>query len=223
MKLILAIGIALTMAAGAALAQCPGCPKAAGCASMSMSGQTGGLSGLKLVNLTGDTVRLSEHIGMMPMVMLLAGTGEASGNAADVVQAAVSAHEQQPMLVYVLAANPKPARAFAKSHNLTGLVLVDPRRSALAAAKADSLPVALFVDQSGKIARTEFRISEATVNEGMKAMAQGESKPADPVCGMSVAKEAAADKYTYNGKTYYFCSKACKDNFTKDPQKYLSN
>jgi len=190
-----------------------------------MSASTGNnaLAGLKLVNLSGDTVKLSEHIGMMPMVMLLAGTGAPSGKAVDVLQATISAREEQPMLVYVLAANPKTARAFAESHKLTGLVLVDPKRSALAAAKADSLPVVLFMGTSGKVARTEFNVSEATVNEGLKTIAQAEEKLVDPVCGMSVTKETAAGNYTYNGKTYYFCSKSCKDNFTKDPQKYLSD
>jgi YHS domain-containing protein len=221
MRLLLAIGIALTMSAGAALAQCPGCPQASGCASM--SSQKGGLADLKLVNLTGDTVRLAEHIGMMPMVMLLAGTGAASAKAADVVQAAVSAQgDRQPMLVYVLAAGPKATRAFAKTHNLTGLVLVDQKKTALAAAMADTLPVALFINRSGSVVKADAKISEATVTEGVKALAKTEEKLIDPVCGMTVTKETAAGNYTYNGKTYYFCSKACKDNFTKDPQKYLA-
>ena len=54
------------------------------------------------------------------------------------------------------------------------------------------------------------------------ALAQTQEKLVDPVCGMTVTKEGAAGSTTYQGKTYYFCSKACKDNFTKDPQKHLS-
>ncbi len=222
MKLILTIGMALTLAAGAALAQRSGCNMAMGCASMSGSGNSGGLAAVKLVSITGDTVRLAEHIGMMPMVMVLAGTDAASAKAVDAVQAAVSARELQPMLVYVIAAGPRPTAAFAKSHNLTGLVLVDQKRTALAAAMADTLPLALFVGQSGNIVKAEAKISEASVNEGIEAMAQGESKLTDPVCGMSVTKETAAGSYTYQGKTYYFCSQSCKDNFVKDPQKYAA-
>ena len=120
MRSILTIAVALAVAAGAALAQCPGCPSAGGCGSMSQ--KTGGLAGLMLVSLAGDTVKLSDHIGMMPMVVLLAGTGEASGKAADIVQAAVAAQEQPPMLAYVLVAGPRAAKAFAKSHSLTGMV-----------------------------------------------------------------------------------------------------
>jgi Cu+-exporting ATPase len=126
------------------------------------------------------------------------------------------------MLVYVLASGPKAARAFAKSHGLSGLVLVDQKRSALAAAMADTLPVALFLDRSGAIVQAEAMITEATVAEGVKALAQTEEKLVDPVCGMTVTKEGAAGSTTYQGKTYYFCSKACKYNFTKDPQKYLA-
>ena len=184
---------------------------------------SGGLSGLKLVSLTGDTVDLSEHIGMMPMVLLIAGTDVASGKAADIVQAAITAQEQGPMLVNVLAAGTKAARAFAKSHNLIGLILVDQKRTALTAAMADTLPVVLFLDKSGAIVQADMAVTEASVSRGLKTLAQTEHKLVDPVCGMTVTKETALGTYTYKGQTYYFCSKACKDNFTKDPQKYPSN
>lgn len=220
MKLLLTVGITLTMAVGAAFAQCAMCQNGSSCSSMSSQG---GLAGLKLVSLNGDTVRLSEHIGMMPMLMVLAGTDEASGKAVDVVQAAVSAQgDQQPMLVYVLAAGPKAARAFAKSHNLIGLVLVDQKRTALAATMVDTMPVALFIDQSGAVVKADAELGEASVNAGMKAMAKSEPVLKDPVCGMPVDKKTAAATYEYQGKTYYFCSTTCRDNFTKDPQKYLA-
>jgi YHS domain-containing protein len=225
MRLVIAVGITLTMAAGAAFAQCPNCPKAAGSSAMSMSGAAGntGLGGLKLVNQYGDTVRLSEHIGMMPMLMLLAGTDATSGKAADVVQAAVAAQPIQPMLAYVIAAGPKATAAFAKSHNLTGMVLTDQKRTALAAAMADTMPVALFIARSGTIVKVDARLTAASMSEGMKAMAQTEEKLTDPVCGMTVTRETAAGSYAYQGKTYYFCSTSCKDSFAKDPQKYVSN
>ena len=43
----------------------------------------------------------------------------------------------------------------------------------------------------------------------------------DPVCGMTVDPEKAAGKSTYQGKTYYFCSKGCVAKFEADPEKYL--
>lgn len=42
----------------------------------------------------------------------------------------------------------------------------------------------------------------------------------DVVCGMDVDPAKAAATSEYNGKTYYFCAKACKNKFDADPQKY---
>jgi Cu+-exporting ATPase len=45
--------------------------------------------------------------------------------------------------------------------------------------------------------------------------------PVDPVCGMEVEKEGAAGSSAYKGETYYFCSLHCKEEFDKNPEKYL--
>jgi RNA polymerase sigma factor (sigma-70 family) len=42
----------------------------------------------------------------------------------------------------------------------------------------------------------------------------------DVVCGMQVDPAKAAATSEYNGKTYYFCAKACKNKFDAEPQKY---
>jgi RNA polymerase sigma factor (sigma-70 family) len=42
----------------------------------------------------------------------------------------------------------------------------------------------------------------------------------DVVCGMNVDPAKAAATSEYNGKTYYFCAKACKNKFDADPRKY---
>ncbi|MBD3360394.1 ATP-binding cassette domain-containing protein [Candidatus Peregrinibacteria bacterium] len=42
----------------------------------------------------------------------------------------------------------------------------------------------------------------------------------DPVCGMKLDKKEKI-KHVYNKKTYYFCSKDCKDEFKKNPKKFL--
>jgi len=44
----------------------------------------------------------------------------------------------------------------------------------------------------------------------------------DPVCGMQLAEASAAAKSDYKGKTYYFCSAACKAAFDKNPEKYAA-
>ncbi len=43
----------------------------------------------------------------------------------------------------------------------------------------------------------------------------------DPVCGMMVEPDSAAAKVEYKGKTYYFCSVDCKEEFEEDPESYL--
>ncbi|ACI19647.1 copper-transporting P-type ATPase [Dictyoglomus thermophilum H-6-12] len=43
----------------------------------------------------------------------------------------------------------------------------------------------------------------------------------DPVCGMEVDEIKSPFVSEYKGKKYYFCSKACKIEFDKNPEKYL--
>lgn len=44
----------------------------------------------------------------------------------------------------------------------------------------------------------------------------------DPVCGMVVHPENAIASVEYGGKTYYFCSEECKDEFNEDPEMYIA-
>lgn len=44
----------------------------------------------------------------------------------------------------------------------------------------------------------------------------------DPVCGMDVDPEKAAGASVHGGKTYYFCSTSCRDQFEQAPEKYLA-
>jgi Cu+-exporting ATPase len=46
-------------------------------------------------------------------------------------------------------------------------------------------------------------------------------KHIDPVCGMVVKEETAKATYEYHGKTYYFCSEECLNEFKADPEKYI--
>jgi YHS domain-containing protein len=45
-------------------------------------------------------------------------------------------------------------------------------------------------------------------------------KARDPVCGLMVEKDPQLSA-VYKGKTYYFCSKADRDKFKKNPEKYV--
>jgi YHS domain-containing protein len=215
MKLILAIGMALTMTAGSALAQCGGCPSATGCgASQTLS--------LKLVAVNGDTFDVGRLVGKHPLVLLVAGTDNASKAAAAAVQKAFAEPGQTAKYFGVINAGMKAAKTAAQGWKLGYTVLSDPDKKAMAWLNTDTVPSVAFVNAAGKLVRTETKVTEANVAEGVMALAQSTEKSVDPVCGMTVTKESAAGSATYQGKTYYFCNKVCKDNFTKDPQKYLA-
>ena len=44
----------------------------------------------------------------------------------------------------------------------------------------------------------------------------------DVVCGMQVDPARAAGSSQYGGKTYYFCSKACKAKFDANPSQFVN-
>ena len=43
----------------------------------------------------------------------------------------------------------------------------------------------------------------------------------DPVCGMEVDSHTAAGAFEYQGKTYYFCSQGCLEDFKEDPETFV--
>ena len=48
-----------------------------------------------------------------------------------------------------------------------------------------------------------------------------EEKYIDPVCGMEITLIEPTLESTYEGSNYWFCAKACRDAFEKNPKKYL--
>jgi Cu+-exporting ATPase len=42
----------------------------------------------------------------------------------------------------------------------------------------------------------------------------------DPVCGMEVTPETAAESAEYEGQIFYFCSSSCCEQFENNPEKY---
>jgi YHS domain-containing protein len=40
---------------------------------------------------------------------------------------------------------------------------------------------------------------------------------------MDVDEKKAAGKSEYEGRTYYFCSPGCKQDFDKEPERYAGN
>ena len=43
----------------------------------------------------------------------------------------------------------------------------------------------------------------------------------DPVCSMEVSRLTAMEELDYQGKTYYFCARSCREAFEAEPEKYL--
>lgn len=43
----------------------------------------------------------------------------------------------------------------------------------------------------------------------------------DLVCGMEVEESEAAGQTEHEGRTYYFCSTACKESFEASPENYI--
>jgi Cu+-exporting ATPase len=44
----------------------------------------------------------------------------------------------------------------------------------------------------------------------------------DVVCGMQVDETATAHRFDHTGKTFYFCSEACRAKFSKSPETYAN-
>lgn len=50
----------------------------------------------------------------------------------------------------------------------------------------------------------------------------GEPPFIDPVCEMKLPVGHARDWADYKGVTYHFCSTTCKEQFEREPEKYLA-
>ncbi|MEM0313502.1 MAG: copper-translocating P-type ATPase [Candidatus Bathyarchaeia archaeon] len=57
-------------------------------------------------------------------------------------------------------------------------------------------------------------------SEEVKALAK-KTLVTDPVCKMKIDPETAYSKIEYGGRTVYFCSKICEEEFKRNPRKYL--
>ena len=47
------------------------------------------------------------------------------------------------------------------------------------------------------------------------------SMATDPICGMTVEREKAVATLEFEGTTYYFCARGCRDEFAQAPENYL--
>lgn len=45
----------------------------------------------------------------------------------------------------------------------------------------------------------------------------------DPVCGMEVDDKTAKERSNFEGKTFYFCSADCREEFDESPEDYVGD
>jgi len=63
-------------------------------------------------------------------------------------------------------------------------------------------------------------MESTSADGGIKIELASLALPDDPVCGMALS-DGVADTVTYNGLLYGFCSTGCKEDFLKEPSKYI--
>jgi YHS domain-containing protein len=94
------------------------------------------------------------------------------------------------------------------------------------------LAVAVFLSASGCAEKTQATgneiqgasegVTPAETPAAMISTDSTSSKVVDVVCKMKVEK-SVIDTSVYKGKTYYFCSPYCKQEFDKNPEKYINS
>jgi len=67
-----------------------------------------------------------------------------------------------------------------------------------------------------EVKKTIFKKSESSLNDLKYA------NTIDFYCKMNINEFGVSDTVTYKGKLYGFCSKICKEEFIKTPEKYLA-
>jgi YHS domain-containing protein len=85
----------------------------------------------------------------------------------------------------------------------------------------ESIAIADWYHLEGdKITSIRSILDTAPLTPRTPAVSSGETAR-DPVCGMTVAKASAAATRTYEGNTYYFCSRGCAEDFDRQPEQYV--
>ncbi len=90
--------------------------------------------------------------------------------------------------------------------------------------KFEAEPAKYIEPHSHEPMPTTPKASMAAAAAAPKPAAVRSAPVKDPVCGMDVDPKdpaVARRKVEYQGKSYYFCSDMCKEDFQKDPAAYV--
>lgn len=52
---------------------------------------------------------------------------------------------------------------------------------------------------------------------------RNETEVRDPVCGMIVSRSGACEETVIGEKTYYFCSRSCRQQFEEHPESFIKD
>lgn len=63
-------------------------------------------------------------------------------------------------------------------------------------------------------------VSVAFAHQGCKDNEETTMTVKDPVCGMEIEEGDAVGSAEHEGKTFFFCSNDCKEEFEADPDAY---
>lgn len=98
----------------------------------------------------------------------------------------------------------------------------DPSPAESLPAEPDSVQTtqARSISSVGASSDAPAKYGQSTKGTTMDMDMNNGNKVKDPVCGMTIDPESAAGSQEHNGRTYYFCSAGCAENFAKDPAKY---
>lgn len=218
MKCISLAVLVMVLAAASAQAGpgCGGCAKPCG-------GQTEKQQSTKLVTLAGDTIDLVQELAVGPRVLFTFAPDSAGKLVAAAVQrAAQESGDSAVTLLGVVCGSRQLAVKAQEELALDFPLVLDQGCVGSKVLGLAYCPGATFVNQEGQIAGRAYVFTPEILAQGFAAI----RKPAgetDPVCKMTVTPKTAAGSYVHKGKTYYFCSKACRAAFAKNPAKYLQN
>jgi YHS domain-containing protein len=78
--------------------------------------------------------------------------------------------------------------------------------------------------QSQQLSRGQSQRAQQNDNaessQARGASAADRDEQIDPVCGMAVVTDELAEHYEHNGKTYYFCSSDCREQYEASPDDF---
>lgn len=208
------IALALMTVSALAGPDCGGCARSCG-------GQQVAKLNTKLLSLSGDTVDLAEEIKKGPRVLFTFAPDSLGKEVVLALQQA--ARESGDTAVTLLGVVCGPRQKAVEMKEELGLdfpLVLDQGCVGSAVLELAVCPGATFVDRQGQVVGRAYLFLPEVLAQGFAAI-RGAQKQTDPVCGKQVAPQTAVGRYKYKGKTYYFCSKACRAAFAKHPEKYL--